>query len=194
MVGRWRTRSAGASEAPSTEEAPLSEVSSTEAPLSEAADVELVRAVLLLGGVPWGELDDGVQQVQLKLLETRARRSGEVIRKRRAWLSVVASRVAVDWHRARARDAGLHDRLAARWRQRPPVEHSEEDRLLALAVADGLEGLPAVQRQILALRFYTDLPVRDIARLLDIPEGTVKSRLHTAVAAIGARLREMEVI
>jgi RNA polymerase sigma-70 factor (ECF subfamily) len=79
----------------------------------------------------------------------------------------VASRVAVDWH---------------------------EDRLLALAVADGLEGLPAVQRQILALRFYTDLPVREIARLLDIPEGTVTSRLHTAVAAIGARLREMEVI
>ncbi|GAB2947413.1 sigma-70 family RNA polymerase sigma factor [Streptomyces heilongjiangensis] len=164
------------------------------AALSEAADVELVRAVLLLGGVPWDELDDGVQQVRLKLLETQARQTGEVIRKRQAWLSVVASRVAVDWHRARARDAGLHERLAARWQRRPPVEHSEEDRLLALAVADGLEGLPAVQRQILALRFYTDLPVREIARLLGIPEGTVKSRLHTAVAAIGARLREMEVI
>jgi RNA polymerase sigma-70 factor (ECF subfamily) len=163
-------------------------------PLSDAADVELVRAVLLLGGVPWDELDDGVQQVRLKLLETRAKRSGEAIRNRRAWLSVVASRVAVDWHRARARDAGLRERLAARWELRPPAEHSEESRVLALAVAEGLEGLPAVQRQILALRFYTDLPVREIARVLDIPEGTVKSRLHTAVAAIGARLREMEVI
>jgi RNA polymerase sigma-70 factor (ECF subfamily) len=54
------------------------------AALSEAADVELVRAVLLLGGVPWGELDDGVQQVRLKLLETQARQTGEVIRKRQA--------------------------------------------------------------------------------------------------------------
>ncbi|MFF3691621.1 RNA polymerase sigma factor [Streptomyces sp. NPDC002187] len=164
------------------------------APLSEAEDIGLVRAVLLLGGVSWDELDDGVQQVRLKLLETRARRTGNVIRRRQAWLSVVASRVAADWHRARARDSGLRDRLVERWQQRPPVEHSEDDRLLALAVANGLEELPALQRQILTLRFYTDLPVRDIARLLGIPEGTVKSRLHTAVAAIGARLREMEVI
>ncbi|MFD0208250.1 RNA polymerase sigma factor [Streptomyces hirsutus] len=183
-------RRAGLTDEGDTETSSASE----RAPLSEAADVGLVRAVLLLGGVPWGELDDGVQQVRLKLLETQARRTGERIRKRQAWLSVVASRVAVDWHRARDRDAGLHERLAARWEQRPPGEHFEDDRLLALAVADGLEGLPAVQRQILALRFYTDLPVREIARLLHIPEGTVKSRLHTAVAAIGARLREKEVI
>ncbi|MFE1443246.1 RNA polymerase sigma factor [Streptomyces sp. NPDC058739] len=173
----------------------LSAASET-APLSDAEDIGVVRAVLLLGGVPWDELDDGVQQVRLKLLETRARRTGNVIRRRQAWLSVVASRIAADWHRARARDAGLRDRLAERWQQRPPVEHSEDDRLLALAlaVANGLEGLPALQRQILTLRFYTDLPVRDIARLLGIPEGTVKSRLHSAVAAIEARLREMEVI
>lgn len=44
------------------------------------------------------------------------------------------------------------------------------------------------------LRFYADLPVRAIAEELGIPEGTVKSRLHTAVRMLRARLREGEVV
>jgi RNA polymerase sigma-70 factor (ECF subfamily) len=44
------------------------------------------------------------------------------------------------------------------------------------------------------LRFYADLPVKDIAAALDVPEGTVKSRLHAAVNAMRERLRETEVI
>ena len=57
-----------------------------------------------------------------------------------------------------------------------------------------VDELPAGHRQVLALRFYADLPVRDIAEALDIPEGTVKSRLHAAVSALRTRLRESEVI
>ncbi|MES4904877.1 sigma-70 family RNA polymerase sigma factor [Streptomyces sp. NPDC000395] len=150
--------------------------------------------MLVLGGVPWDQLDDGVQQVRLKLLEERAKPERPEIREPMAWLTAVASRVAVDWHRARSRDAGLRERLAARWSRRPPAEHPEEHRVLALSVSRGLEGLSAVQRQVLTLRYYADLSVRDIAALLEVPEGTVKSRLHSAVAALRKQLREMEVI
>ncbi|CAL9327622.1 hypothetical protein SUDANB1_00002 [Streptomyces sp. enrichment culture] len=84
--------------------------------------------------------------------------------------------------------------LAARWQERPPGGESEDSRLLALSVAEGLEGLPMAQRQVLALRYYADLSVRDNAHRLSVPEGTVKSRMHNAVAALGQRLRDMEVI
>ncbi|MBO3681967.1 RNA polymerase sigma factor [Streptomyces sp. NEAU-YJ-81] len=157
-------------------------------------DVSRVRAILALGGVPWGDLDDGVQEVRLKLLEQHADPDRAAVRDTSAWSSVVATRVATDWHRAGARDDGLRARLAARWAQQPVAEHIDEDRALALAVADGLGSLPPHQRQVLTLRYYADLPVRDIATLLGIPEGTVKSRLHTAVAALRTRLRETEVI
>ncbi|MER6912518.1 sigma-70 family RNA polymerase sigma factor [Streptomyces sp. NPDC000594] len=145
-----------------------------------------LRAVLLMSGMPWDELDDGVQQVRLKLLEERARKGdGDGgIRDEQAWSAVVASRVAMDWHRERRRETGLRERLAARWSYRPPVEHPQEHRTLALEVADGLARLTANQRQALVLRYYGDLPVKDIARLLDLPEGTVKSRLHKATAAL----------
>jgi RNA polymerase sigma-70 factor (ECF subfamily) len=150
-----------------------------------------VRAVLALGGVPQADLPDGVQQVRLRLLE-RAAGGQEAPRDVSAWAAVVASRLAVDWHRAKRRQERLGERLAAL--RQPDPAAGEDSRLLSVAVARGLDELPAAQRQILVLRFYADLPVRAIAEELDIPEGTVKSRLHTAVRALRARLHEDEVV
>jgi RNA polymerase sigma-70 factor (ECF subfamily) len=66
--------------------------------------------------------------------------------------------------------------------------------VLSLAVARGLDELPDAHRQVLVLRFYADLSVPGIAEELGIPEGTVKSRLHSAVRALRARLHEDEVV
>lgn len=179
MAGWQRARPVGSDDAPAP---------------GSTMDVGRVRAVLVMGGVPWDQLDDGVQQVRLKMLEQRAGPDRPEIRDEAAWCAVVASRVAADWHRSRSRDTRLRERLTTRWTQRPPTDHPQAHRTLALAVSDGLDGLPPAQRQILVLRYYADLSVRDIAEQLDIPEGTVKSRLHTAVSAIRARLRDTEVI
>ncbi len=47
-----------------------------------------------------------------------------------------------------------------------------------------LTGLAPEQREVVTLRFVDDLALQDIAEILDIPLGTVKSRLHTAVQAM----------
>ncbi|NGO12108.1 sigma-70 family RNA polymerase sigma factor [Streptomyces sp. HC44] len=159
----------------------------------DAAQERRVRAVLALGGVPQADLPDGVQQVRLRLLE-RAASGAEAPRDVSAWAAVVASNLAMDWHRARRRQERVGERLAS-LRQLEPVDASGDDtKVLSLAVAQGLDELPDAQRQILVLRFYADLPVRGIAEELGIPEGTVKSRLHTAVRALRARLHEDEVV
>ncbi|MEV0845763.1 sigma-70 family RNA polymerase sigma factor [Streptomyces sp. NPDC049954] len=160
----------------------------------DAALEDRVRAVLTLGGVPYADLPDGVQQVRLRLLE-RARRGQEELRDVSAWVAVVASHLAMDWHRARRRQERLGERLAAlRPEERAEYRAADESPLLSLAVARGLDELPDAQRQVVVLRFYADLAVRDIARELDIPEGTVKSRLHAAVRALRDRLHEDEVV
>ncbi len=159
----------------------------------DAALVGRVRAILALGGVPHADLQDGVQQVRLKLLEFRAE-GREPLRSTAAWCAVVASNIAVDWHRERRRRERLDERLTALrpWdTERPGVE---EARVLTLSVAQGLDALPLPQRQVVVLRFYADLPVAEIAEALEIPEGTVKSRLHAAVRALRARLHTDEVV
>ena len=157
----------------------------------DAAQERRVRAVLALGGVPQADLPDGVQQVRLRLLE-RAAKGDEAPRDVSAWAAVVASNLAMDWHRAKRRQERLGERLAS---LRQPADARDEDSsVLSLAVARGLDELPDAQRQVLVLRFYADLSVRGIAEELGVPEGTVKSRLHSAVRALRARLHEDEVV
>ena len=51
-------------------------------------------------------------------------------------------------------------------------------------VAEILRGLSPGQREIITLRFVDDHPLKDIGEILDIPLGTVKSRLHKAIEAM----------
>ena len=57
-------------------------------------------------------------------------------------------------------------------------------------VIRAVDRLPGRQREALVLRFYLDLPDEEIARLMNIRPGTVRSTIHRALDAVGAMLRE----
>ena len=58
----------------------------------------------------------------------------------------------------------------------------------AALLAEGLAALDEVQRQIVIYRDVEDLSYEEISELLDIPRGTVKSRLHRARTQLRAIL------
>ena len=58
-----------------------------------------------------------------------------------------------------------------------PFAQAHDRDLLANAIA----ALPPEHRVVIALRYYRDLTVEAIASVLDIPPGTVQSRLHYAL-------------
>lgn len=155
-------------------------------PLSPAA-LRRIRSVLAFGGVPFDDLDDGVQQVQLRFIERQ--NSGETLDDPVAWAVVVASRLALDWHRMQGRGQGLRERLQARWAESGGPARIEEDVVLGITIAAGIDSLSPIQRQVLILRFFQDMQVRDIAKALEVPEGTIKSRLNGAVTAMRGYLR-----
>jgi RNA polymerase sigma-70 factor (ECF subfamily) len=76
--------------------------------------------------------------------------------------------------------------------QRIPMDPVTPDPLGGLIDRDTLERafrhLPIDQRVVLVYRFFLDLPVDRIADALGIPAGTVKSRLHYAIAAMRAAI------
>lgn len=146
------------------------------------ADLRRVRAVLFLNGLRGSDLDDATQDVQLRLLEQPAASVEHV----GAWACAVASRLAIDRHRrAKNRDA-----VVARLRLHQSTVHHDPDVALAESVRAALAALEPELRATVVLRYYVDLSVSDIARLLDIPHGTVKSRLHRAAAVLRTELQE----
>jgi RNA polymerase sigma-70 factor (ECF subfamily) len=81
-------------------------------------------------------------------------------------------------------------------RRRPEVDiDALADTLPAPPVLAGelgpqLAKLPAAHREVLLLRYADDLSLARIADALGIPVGTVKSRLHAALASLRERLRD----
>jgi RNA polymerase sigma-70 factor (ECF subfamily) len=61
-------------------------------------------------------------------------------------------------------------------------------------IGRAMSKLPADQRVVLVLRFWRDLPVDEIADLLDIPAGTVKSRLHYALESLRGELSRGQLL
>lgn len=99
-----------------------------------------------------------------------------------AWLTRILVNACYDQGRKRSRlvPAGLEPRSEAM----PDQVGGETDWELVQA----LQQLPEEQRTTVVLRFFQDLQINQIARVMEVPEGTVKSRLHTALARLRTTL------
>lgn len=96
------------------------------------------------------------------------------------WVTTVAWRLAIrEWRRT--------TRAAPTWVGSEPrtVEHPPEE---VIALHQVLNALPTGQRDVLVLHYLEDLPVRDVAALLGMPEGTVKSHLSRGRDALRGSL------
>nr|PZN71710.1 MAG: RNA polymerase subunit sigma [Bacillota bacterium] len=59
-------------------------------------------------------------------------------------------------------------------------------------VWDAVRSLDERYRAVVVLRFLNDMQLEEIAAALDIPLGTVKSRLHAALKQLRSRLQALE--
>jgi RNA polymerase sigma factor (sigma-70 family) len=102
----------------------------------------------------------------------------------RTWLYGVARRQAHNRLRSLpARPAELDD-LSEPAAPEPGPEEIALVRADVAAVGSAMTALPTVHREVLALAFHAKLSHADIARVLGVPVGTVKSRLHNARAKL----------
>ena len=54
-------------------------------------------------------------------------------------------------------------------------------------------GSPERQRTAVVLRYYADLPLADVAEVMGVAVGTVKSTLHAALASLRIDLEDEEL-
>lgn len=135
-------------------------------------------AYALTGSIEEG--DDLVQSACARVLEKADQRGAAPFDR---WVMRVTRNLWIDGHRARSRRAEVPMAAAA--------DHAGYDGERALAAATTLEQtrvviaqLPVQQREVLALVAVEGYSYRDAAQLLDVPVGTVMSRLARARAAV----------
>ena len=176
------------------ESADLSDASSTvPLPLTGEAEARLRAMVdtqfdfiwrsLRRLGVPPDEVDDASQQVfwiaakNLERIEPRSERS---------YLFGTALRVASDVRRLRSRGREVHGDDTIHWTAHPapgPDELLDQKRAREL-LDDLLDSMPMEMRTVLVLVEGEGLTGSEVAHLLEIPEGTVSSRLRRAREAL----------
>ena len=102
------------------------------------------------------------------------------------YLTLCARHRAVDLLRSEQRRSGRegrHARLVPEQRPAPPAEQVAEAETRS-AVRHAVDVLPPAQREVVQLAYFDGLSYREVARVLQIPEGTAKSRLRLALARL----------
>ncbi len=100
-----------------------------------------------------------------------------------AWLFTVARNRCRMAHRKDSRESRALEAMPRGGREASEPGYAEADR-----VRRAMDALPEPQRQLLLLKQVAELTYREIAAVLGVAEGTIKSRLHAATSAFRAQL------
>ena len=72
------------------------------------------------------------------------------------------------------------------------VEEGYERREEIQRIRQNVQALPDKLREVILMHFMEELSVEEIAEILKIPAGTVKSRIHKAKMVLKERLKNYE--
>lgn len=143
------------------------------------------------------EAEDLTQEVFIKIFQT-LRTYDTAQGTFSAWLRRVARNHLVDHYRRTKKDRGtssLEDELGTLEAKRAPVaepvaqvERRERKEMLQAA----LDKLSPDMREAVILRDLQDLDYQEIAQILGVPEGTVKSRINRGRLELARVLKRME--
>ena len=138
-------------------------------------------AYLMLGDAH--ESEDILQEVFIKLhksLHTYDPSRGAFT----TWLHRVTINACVGFRRQRKMWLGSLEEMAARVLHFEPVARVEEKTDEAVLVWRSISRLSPKLRAVMVLRYYWDLSYAEIAQVLQVPLGTVKSRINLGVQTL----------
>ena len=155
-------------------------------------EARLFALLVRMTGGDTHRADDLFQETFLRAVRAAATFNGS--RRFRPWLTTIAVNLVRDEARKRklhgevgleSPDADLRRSLPAAPGETPEESATRGDE--AAKVNRALAGLSEKEREVVLLHFYDGLTLAEAAQALEIPLGTIKSRLHGALV----RLREL---
>ena len=137
----------------------------------------LVRAAILFGSSRQ-DAEDAVQETLIRCYRAWGRVSAADDRDAYVY-RVLVNGISRGWRRKWRGEVPYSDLP-----ERPPTHDPATELSLSHSVRASLGRLSVEQRQVLVLRYYADLTESQIATVLGVAPGTVKSRASRALAAL----------
>lgn len=131
------------------------------------------------------DAEDAVQQAALRAWQRRSQFDGR--RTFKPWWFAILRNQCLDQLRV-AKRAPLYVEVNEMSSSSPADESAIDRRALAWAI----EKLTESQRDVLRLKYFGDLTYEELSQALDIPLGTVMSRLHSARIALAVLITTEE--
>ena len=133
---------------------------------------------------------DATHDVFLRAYEARSRyQEGRSVS---TWLFTIAYNICRNHYRSNAYEAQLLATLDAEPISEQQIEVQLDEATLDEALAQVLAELPAPLHQLFSLHYQEELTIPQVAEIVGIPEGTVKSRLHKTMNIIRKKLKKYE--
>lgn len=130
---------------------------------------------------------DATHDVFLRAYEARSRyREGSNVG---TWLFTIAYNICKNHYRSNAYEAELLASLDAEPVSDQQIEVEMDAAQLDEALERVLSELPPPLHQLFSLHYQEELTVPQVAEIVGIPEGTVKSRLHKTMNIIRKKLK-----
>jgi RNA polymerase sigma-70 factor (ECF subfamily) len=131
------------------------------------------------------EIEDLVQETFLRLFKYRAKYKPTA--KFTTFLYMMARQIRIDLLRKQNKQRNIRDELREDGMERLTTQDTTARSNAAIDTRAALVELPEIMRTVVVLNMYHGLKYGDIAKALDIPVGTVKSRMFHALR----KLREI---
>ena len=133
---------------------------------------------------------DATHDVFLRAYEARTRyQEGSDVS---TWIFTIAYNICRNHYRSNAYEAQMLANLDAEPVSEQQIEVELDAAVLDEALQQVLSELPAPLHQIFSLHYQEELTIPQVAEIVGVPAGTVKSRLHKTMNIIRNKLKEYE--
>lgn len=129
------------------------------------------------------DCEDVIQEALLRAWQKRDQLRDEAVF--RSWICRITANTCIEWLRRRKRETSLSAGQQLR------LSSADRD-FEQLAMKEALDALTPEIRVCMTLHYLDGWPVSEVAQMLGIPEGTVKTRLMKGRQRMNALLREVE--
>jgi RNA polymerase sigma-70 factor, ECF subfamily len=137
-------------------------------------------AYLLMGDA--GEAEDVAQDTFIRAF--RALHTFDVTRPMRPWLLRIATNLAHNRRRSLGRYVAALRRAYPAQEQVTSLGERSSQQWEAQTLWQAVQRLNSAEQEVVYMRYFLDLSEAEMAAALEVPPGTVKSRLHRAVSRL----------